>query len=114
MARWSPEIKSYQWWTENDKDLLDIVDECYLKQHIDKPTHRSWNVLDLIFSKNYQLIHSFQYVETVFSDHYVVECNAVYKQGTDSKSGVNIPTNTGIGPDFDLLNFFSHTWPNAQ
>ena len=46
-------------------------------------------------------------METVFSDHYVVECDAVYKQGTDSKSGVNIPTNTGIGPGFDLLNFFN-------
>ena len=39
----------------------------------------------------------FQCVETIFSDHYFVECNALYKKETDSKLDFNIPTNTVLG-----------------
>lgn len=85
------------------QELLGLAQDTYLTQQIVEPTHKQGNTLDLLFTNNQQFLHNYQCVETIFSDHYIVECSTNYSQ---------IPTNPlqsepGETAEFDRLNFFS-------
>ena len=54
-------------------DLMMFKNEFYLTQEILKPTHSKGNVLDLFFTNNSDLLHSYESNEVLFSDHYLVE-----------------------------------------
>ena len=55
------------------KDLLAFTDELFLVQEIQKPTHRKGNTLDLLFTNNPEFLHSYECVETIYSDHFMIE-----------------------------------------
>ena len=57
------------------KKLNEVADELLLTQHINKPTHRDGNTLDLLFTNNENLIHSYSTMENLptISDHHTIE-----------------------------------------
>ena len=94
--------------SENDESQMinsiqNIVDEYFLEQLIDLPTHKDGNILDLLFTNNTEILHSFSCDETTNSDHHLVNCktNYIHKQ-------VNDQTHTrSTSETFEDLNFFS-------
>ena len=73
--------------SENDESQMinsiqNIFDEYFLEKLIDLPTHKDGNLLDLLFTNNTEILHSFSYDETMNSDHYLVSCktNYIHKQ----------------------------------
>ena len=96
------------------KDLLMFKNEFYLTQEIAKPTHNKGNVLDLLFTNNSELLHSYESNATLFSDHYLVEgkinyCIPEYVEGREinkqhSKGNEDVEILTA---NFNQLNFFS-------
>ena len=87
------------------EDLITLTNEFFLSQLIQKPTHRNGNVLDLLFSNNPRILHSCNIIETVFSDHGIIECLTTYNKIT---SRLEQTVNTeDSADDFDNLNFFS-------
>ena len=60
------------------KNLYEIATEHFLVQQIEGPTHRAGNLLDLVFTNNAQLVHSYTATPTVQSDHSFMQINANY------------------------------------
>jgi hypothetical protein len=89
------------------KALMDIAQDLYLTQQVARPTHRGGNILDLLFSNNPEYLHSYRCVETIFSDHYIVECTTIYKPDSTYNAKSQPESTIGTGADYDLLNFFS-------
>ena len=90
------------------KDLLTLTSEFYLTQEIVSPTHSKGNTLDLLFTNNTELLHSYTSNETIFSDHHILEGKINYK---NSDCIVNKettePSNKSNSTNFEELNFFS-------
>ena len=85
-------------------DLLALCNEFFLTQFIKHPTHKLGNTLDLIFSNNPAILHSSNGIDTVLSDHFLVECMSYYQATVpDVEQPVNGDSTTGFGN----LNFFS-------
>jgi len=80
-----------------------IVDEFFLEQLINEPTHEDGNILDLIFTNNVDLLHSFTCNETSFSDHHIINCKCNYNQ-TET---IAYATPSSEEKSFESLNFFS-------
>ena len=59
--------------------VMDIAGEFFLQQVIEKPTHKQGNVLDLLFTNNLHFLHSHDTVESIFSDHWIIECATTYQ-----------------------------------
>ena len=59
-------------------DLLGLANEYFPPQLIQQPTHKQGNTLDLIFSNNPMIIHSRNIVDTILSDHGIIECQTTY------------------------------------
>ena len=59
------------------KCLTDFTNEHFLTQYILTPTHVENGVLDLVFSNNAQMVHSYNTIKPLrsTSDHFVVEIN---------------------------------------
>ena len=55
-------------------DLSQLCDEFFLTQCIESATHRKGNTLDLVFTNNDDLIHSYTSTPTQMSDHFILEC----------------------------------------
>ena len=89
------------------QDLLSLVNEHYLFQQSMHPTHRCGNILDLCFSNNPELLHSYQCTRTILSDHHIVECYTAYTRTTRQSSSRQPQTSDGPGSVFDTLNFMS-------
>ena len=57
------------------KALVDFANEFFLEQYIKKPT-RGNNILDLVFTNDHLLIHSYQtIVNSILSDHFNICLN---------------------------------------
>ena len=87
-------------------ELSTFCDEFYLKQGLSKPTHKDGNVLDLIFTNNFDLISDVNVIETLLSisHHAIVEVSTVYKAKGVQDACIR-PAPTG----FQSLNFFSES-----
>ena len=88
------------------EDLVTLTNEYFLSQLIQKPTHKNGNTLDLLFTNNPRILHSHNVMDTVFSDHEIVECLTTYNTTTSKEQ--QHPENiadaaTGLGS----FNFFS-------
>ena len=87
------------------KLLSEFVEEHFLKQQILCPTHIAGNTLDLVFTNNDYLLHSYDCLKPLLSvsDHFVVEANTAFKAKSNSPEEK---------PEFlsplDKLNFFSN------
>jgi len=91
--------------------LTKFLDEHFLHQHINKATHIGGNILDLVFTNNSNLLHSFECLQIPrsVSDHHIVECYTEFKTRS--------PQEEEEKPDhlspLDKLNFFNEdiNWP---
>ena len=72
-----------------------------------KPTHNKGNILDLLFTKNTELIHSYECNESLFSDHYLVDGKINYKSTVCVEEKETDISNKIATTNFDQLNFFS-------
>ena len=90
------------------KDLKSFTNEFYLEQEIVTPTHSKGNTLDLLFTNNSHLLHSYESNETVFSDHYLVEGKINYRNSDCLKEIKRTsPNRKKYSKNFEHLNFFS-------
>ena len=85
------------------QNMQTIVDEFFLEQLIDTSTHQDGNILDLIFTNNKDLLHSFSCDETIYSDHYHVHCKSNYTTEHPIKQEFSLPREDS----FENLNFFN-------
>jgi exonuclease III len=85
--------------------MRDMCNDNALLQVIKSPTHYQGNTLDLVFTNNTELIHSYQCNETLrsISHHYIVELATGYK--TTYQESQYEPRN--LMSPLDQLNFFS-------
>ena len=85
--------------------LNEIAEEFLLTQYISKSTHINGNTLDLLFTNNDQLIHSYNIIETIptISDHHTIEVLSNLKMNTNNEN----KTGTGLKdvPPIKKLNF---------
>ena len=90
------------------EDLEEITADHFLLQYITKPTHKDGNILDLCFTNNAALIHSFQCDFTITSHHSIVHLKTTLKAQCVEEATFRQPnTDDGPGSVFDSLNFFS-------
>ena len=62
------------------QELHTLTMENFMVQYVDEPTHRDGNTLDLLFSNNSDLVHSFTSAHSLLSDHHMIKFKAaVYK-----------------------------------
>ncbi len=57
------------------RELMGLLDQCGYKQSVNVPTHARGNTLDLIITPTSSDISSQPRTTTLFSDHYILECN---------------------------------------
>ena len=87
--------------------LSDLTNKHFLSQHIiDTPTHVDGGTLDLVFSNNEQLVHSYRTLTPLrsTSDHYVVEV----KSPLFIKNNIEDEEKSKFSSPFSNLNFFSN------
>ena len=89
------------------RDLTDVANEWFLIQHIELPTHRKGNTLDLVFSNDPLFVHSQESLDTMYSDHNIVECATTYMCDTDGTHDTQEELSSTAGHGFDDLNYFS-------
>ena len=90
------------------KALEELLTEHFLMQVVQTPTHRSGNTLDLCFSNNAALVHSYNCCPSIFSDHHILEFRTTFNQNTtQEKSFRQIRNPEELGARFDNLNFLS-------
>ena len=88
--------------------LEEITSEHFLLQYITKPTHKDGNTLDLCFTNNAALIHSYQCDFTITSHHSIVTCRTTLTSDSQNETTFRTPViEDGPGSVFDSLNFFS-------
>jgi hypothetical protein len=86
--------------------LSKFMDEHFLKQQVLCPTHIAGNTLDLVFTNNNYLLHSYDCLKplTSVSDHFVVEACTAFKAKSESCEEAK--------PEYlsplDKLNFYSN------
>ena len=95
------------------EDLVTLKNEFFLGQEIMESTHKRGNTLDLLFTNNTELLHSYVCNKTIFSDHFIVEGKINYKTQESMENKQNDPPNAKFSPEkesienFNQLNFFS-------
>ena len=96
------------------EDLVTLKNEFFLGQEIMKPTHNQGNTLDLLFTNNPELLHSYVCNRTEYSDHFLVEGKINYKTPENNQEKQNDASNPKYSPNvkssiinFNQLNFFS-------
>ena len=84
-----------------------MANEWFLIQRIELPTHRKGNTLDLVFSNDPLFVHSQESLDTMYSDHNIVECATTYMCDTDGIHDTQEELSSTAGHGFDYLNYFS-------
>ena len=82
------------------RDLYSLANEHFMTQVIDRPTHRSGNTLDLVFTNNANYVHSYSSNITALSDHFLVQCQVAY-----ADSDIKNDTTTSDKEDDEELSF---------
>ena len=54
-----------------------VANDLFLIQRIELTTHRKVNTLDLVFSNDPFFVHSQESLDTMYSDHNIVECATI-------------------------------------
>lgn len=92
------------------QQLKSLTDEFFLSQYINLPTHGGGNTLDLVFTNNDSLLHSYTSTPTILSDHFMVTCSSSIEcQRPDTEcDNISKPGNLAS------LNFFNDAikWDN--
>ena len=87
------------------EDLDGLTLDLFLQQVIKHPTHKHGNTLDLCFTNDPTMIHSYHCSETLFSDHHLVEIWT--SLGLKKESPTFRQCSKQSAPNFDDLNFMS-------
>ena len=89
--------------------LQNFTDENFLFQQINEPTHVEGNILDLCFSNNPGLLHSYGCVKTQYSDHHIIQGKTTLSplEANSSERSTKHSPPSHVGGGFDDLNFFS-------
>ena len=87
--------------------LLEFMSSNFLEQIVNEPTRNDQNILDLILSKNTDLIHSVSVYKTEKSDHDIVYCTLLHPQFMLNQ--VATPQFTPSS-ELDDINFNSADW----
>ena len=88
------------------EDLAELAEEFFRFQQIHEATHRKGNILDLLFSNNPQFIHSYKPVETMYSEHSIVECATKYHP-SNIQEAKKQKKYSPAASQLEKLNFFS-------
>ena len=96
------------------EDLISLTNEFFLTQIIPEPTHKHGNKLDLCFTNNPMILHSCNVMETILSDHKIIECLTTYSTIPPKKESPITQGNSDI--ELDKLNFFNEDtdWANLE
>ena len=96
--------------------MYSLTVEHLMIQQIDQPTHRNGNILDVLFTNNIDLVHSFFPAYSILSDHFLIEFKAVYKSDTDIHTQVQDEISPERHISFRDYNFFSEAidWNNLN
>ena len=90
------------------RSLYELALDHFLIQQVEFQTHKDGNVLDLIFTNNFNLIHNINALPSARSDHYVIEFSTVYKSPTPGAGNSSeVKDIQEEDPGFRDLNFFS-------
>ena len=90
------------------EELRSIITENFLSQYILTPTHKKGNILDLCFTNNPNLLHSYETSDSILSDHKIVECATTYDTSFSEKARTaEAPREKESEENFDNLNFFN-------
>ena len=93
------------------EQITELANNHFLSQYICKATHIKGNTLDLIYTNNPDLIHSYNCVNvsSTISDHCIIEGYCKYNTNQKNKtSGKNkIPSYTKKAPSLNEFNFYS-------
>ena len=87
--------------------LIDFMEKHFLNQHILQSTHKDGNSLDLVFTNNANLLHSYECIIPTLSsvsDHYIVECKTTLGTSPDDFDSEQPIKSSPL----DNLNFFSN------
>ena len=87
--------------------LEELTNEFYLTQNIKTSTHNKGNTLDLLFTSNPNFLHSYINVDSIFSDHKIIECATTFRVNSSSNSVSDTPEENEHEQNFDNLNFFN-------
>ena len=87
--------------------LHELAMEHFLIQQIELPIHRDGNVLDVLFTDNSNLIHSYTCTYSGQSDHNIVEVKSLYKTTTSHKEQHQPEVTKEDTASFFSLNFFN-------
>lgn len=90
------------------EELQLFSDELYLKQIITESTHRKGNTLDLVFTNDHELVHSYLCSSTIFSDHYIIECFTTLCTNVEGKAKQS-RVEDDLSGKFSHLNFLHNT-----
>lgn len=96
--------------SREEKQMINVlktfIDELFLEQYVNTPTHIQGNILDLLFTNNSDIVHSLQITKTLQSttDHHVIE---ILSNLTLSTSHTPDKCNPDSNPTFKTLNFHS-------
>ena len=63
--------------------------------------------MNLLFTNNLHFLHSHDTVESIFSDHRIVECATTYQLDNPLGNTEKLSSSFEPGPSFHTLNFFS-------
>ena len=96
------------------EDLISLTNEFFLTQIIPEPTHKHGNKLDLCFTNNPMILHSCNVMETILSDHKIIECLTTYNTMSPKREQSITQGNSDI--ELDKLNFFNEDtdWANLE
>ena len=77
--------------------LLKILESMGLEQQVDKPTHVSGHILDLVITRKFdELISTASVVDYLFSDHIPVCCELVIKKPSLIRKEISYRKTKGI------------------
>ena len=100
--------------TSDEQRMIEMIHnfaDCYfMSQLISGPTQRSGNTLDLCFSNNPALLYNYDAINTLYSDHKILQCNTklCIDDNNPEPETYRVPQpEDGPQAEFDNLNFFS-------
>ena len=111
---WMPCIKQNQIELKMVQALHELATEHFLIQQIELPTHWDGNVLDVLFTNNSNLVHSYTCTYSGQSDHNIVEVKSHYKTTSSHKEQPWPEVAKQVTASFFSLNFWYRLGENQQ
>ena len=94
--------------------LYDFATDNFLVQRVEESTHQDGNTLDLIFTNNPDIVHSYYSIPSAQSDHFMLEVHSTFNLSKADTSTPLVEEEEEFS--FRHLNFFHETtdWENLN